>query len=185
MLILLCHPETEMQAQGLWLGDAVSPLSQTGREVAEEFAANSRIQADRAYGAPCRQIEEFAQYALNIPVEPILAFLDRSMGTLTGRGYRETLAEFPRRNWLGWQRSYWTAPPEGESLFDISDRVLGAFWNQILPIKSTETVCVIGAPDVLRIIIGHLSQTAITEVSKINIETAVPYVINGDLILPH
>ena len=106
---------------------------------------------------------------------------DRSMGSLTNRAYRETMEEFPRRNWLVWQRSFWSAPPDGESLFDISDRILGAFIHKILPIPSAEDVLIVCAPNVMRVLIGYLTHAEEIEIPKLTIEALVPYVINGDV----
>jgi broad specificity phosphatase PhoE len=103
------------------------------------------------------------------------------MGSLTGRHYRETMAEFPRRNWLGWQRSYWIAPPAGESLFDISDRVLTAFRLKVLPIAAHENVIVVCASDILRILVGYVTKTDESDIPKFDVQPAVPYVIRGEL----
>lgn len=184
MLVLLCHPETQMQAETLWLSTLDSVLSEAGRTEAETLAGYNRVVSERAYVGPADHVREFAKIILHNNFETVEEFADRSMGTLTGRSYRDTLAEFPRRNWLAWQRSYWSAPPEGESLFDISDRVLTAFRTRILPVRSTETVAIICAADVMRILIGYLSRTEEIEVPKIKIEPAVPYTIQGDLNLP-
>jgi broad specificity phosphatase PhoE len=103
------------------------------------------------------------------------------MGTLTGRSYRETLAEFPRRNWLAWQRQFWIAPPGGESMFDISERVLTAFRTKVLPIPAAETVVILCAPDIIRLVVGYLTHVEEEEVMKLKVEPVVPYVINGDI----
>ncbi len=185
MLVFLCPPETKMQAETLWLGNRDSELTSEGRKLAEELAYWDLVQNDRAYLAPSSHVAEFASIVLMNPyVEVVDAFTDRSMGTLTGRTYRETLAEFPRRNWLAWQRSYWTEPPEGESFFDITDRVMTAFRTEILPIKSSEIVAVIAGADVLKILIGFLSNKSEAEIPKISIEPVVPYIIKGDLPIP-
>jgi 2,3-bisphosphoglycerate-dependent phosphoglycerate mutase len=140
------------------------------------------IEVQRAYVAPAGHLQEFAKIVLRQQeYEIVPEFTDRSMGTLTGRGYRETMVEFPRRNWLAWNRSYWIAPPEGESFFDIADRVLTAFRNRVLPVPAGEKVCIIAAPNVLRILIGCLSKTDEAEIPKIRIEACVPHTINGEL----
>ena len=177
MLSLICHTKTELEAQGIWLGILDSQLSDIGMQHAQEL---DRIHSSRAYVAPSSHAQQFANIVLANEFSIVERFADRSMGTLTGRDYRETMAEFPRKKWLAWRRSYWVAPPGGESLFDISDRVLTAF-RQILPVASAENVVIVCAPDVLRILIGFLIKKDEGDLMKIEIQSGVPYTINGDV----
>lgn len=181
MIILIAPPESELEEKTIWVGNTDSKLSASGREFAIEFARYDMwVNPSRVYCAPAAHMVEFASILL--PLTKIILtdeFTDRSMGSLTGRPYRETMEEFPRRNWLSWQRSYWTAPPDGESLFEISERVLSAFQTKVLPIPSAENVMIICAPDVMRIILGYLTHVEEPEVPKITIEPVVPYVVNG------
>jgi 2,3-bisphosphoglycerate-dependent phosphoglycerate mutase len=181
VLIFLAPPETELEEKKIWLGNTSSVLSKAGREAAIDFARNDMwMKPSRVFGAPAEHIIEFSSIILPFFTPTIVEeFTDRSMGSLTGRGYRETMLEFPRRNWLAWQRSFWNAPPQGESLFDISDRVITAFQVKVLPISITETVLIICAPDIMRILLGFLTKTEETELHKMNIEPIVPYVVNG------
>jgi broad specificity phosphatase PhoE len=181
MLILIAPSGTTHESADLWIGTLDSTLSPEGKRDADDLAYFNHIIADRLFIAPAAHIVEFTKIVASPDPAVILELTDRSMGTLTGRDYRETMAEFPRRNWLGWYRSYWVAPPDGQSLFDISDRVLTAFRTRILPIKSREHVAIIAAPDVLRILIGYLTKIEEVEIPKIRIEPCVPHVINGDL----
>lgn len=182
MLILIAPPQTIHETEQIWTGNTDTTLSEVGLTVARSLAWYDSVDVDRAFVAPAEHFQEFAKIILTrLEWETIPELTDRSMGTLTGRVYRATMAEFPRRNWLAWHRSYWTAPPEGQSFFDISDRVLTFFRTKILPIAAHDRVAIIAAPDVLRIIIGHCSKTEEAEVPKIRIEPCIPHVVNGDL----
>jgi broad specificity phosphatase PhoE len=181
MLILIAPSGTIHEAADIWIGTLDSKLSPEGQRDAENLAYYDRVVADRIFIAPTAHIAEFTNIVAFPPAEVLLELTDRSMGTLTGRNYRETMMEFPRRNWLAWHRSYWVAPPEGQSFFDISDRVLTVFRTRILPIKSSEHVAIVAAQDVLRILIGYLTKTDEVEVPKISVEPCVPHIINGDL----
>lgn len=183
MLIFLAPPETEAEKETIWLGNTSSKLSAHGIWMAQEFATYDMwIKANRLYVAPAEHLLEYANIMLPsiVPVS-VEEFTDRSLGTLTGRAYRETMKEFPRRNWLAWERNYWTAPPEGESLFDISDRVLSAFRSKVLPVEAREHVVIIAAPDVIRLILGFVLKTEEPEIPKLTVEPVIPYVINGEV----
>ncbi len=177
MLILICPTKTELEEQGIWLGTLDSQLSDNGLQQAQEL---DKIHSHRAYVAPSSQAQQYAKIVLLDESVIVDRFADRSMGTLTGRGYRETMVEFPRKKWLAWHRSYWNAPPKGESVFDISDRVLTAF-RQIRPVPSAENVAIVCSPDVLRILIGFLTKKDEAELMKIEIQSGIPYTINGDI----
>lgn len=183
MLILLSPPETEFDEKTLWTGTADTKLTERSRlDAAEFFRFNMWIHPDRSYCPRAAHMTEFASVIVPFATPIVLDELaDRDMGSLTGLPYRETMAEFPRRNWLSWQRSFWTAPPDGESLFDISDRIIGAFVSKILPIPSAETVLILCAPDVMRILIGYLTHSEEADIPKIFIDPMVPHVINGNI----
>jgi 2,3-bisphosphoglycerate-dependent phosphoglycerate mutase len=143
------------------------------------------IKPSRIYASPASHVGEFLRILTpDSAVESVIEFTDRSMGSLMGRSYRETLGEFPRRNWLAWQRSFWVAPPDGESFFDISERVLTAFRTRVLPVRADETVMIVAPDDVLRLIIGYVTKVEEEGVPKIKIESMVPYVINGSVEVP-
>lgn len=183
MLLLISPSQTEAERDNLWLGNQDSKLSEDGRAAATEFAKHAGwIKPARLYTSPAAHVREFAETVLPAAErQSMLDFADRSMGTLTGRSYRETLAEFPRRNWLAWQRQFWIAPPGGESMFDISERVLTAFRTKVLPIPAAETVVILCAPDIIRLVVGYLTHVEEEEVMKLKVEPVVPYVINGDI----
>ena len=183
VLIFIAPPETELEEKRIWVGNTDSKLSKAGYESAVDFARHDMwLKPTRIYCPPASHILEFVSILLPFSTPTIVEeFTDRSMGSLTGRDYRETMAEFPRRNWLGWQRSFWIAPPNGESLFDISDRVITAFRVKILPVSSSETVLIVCAPDVMRILLGFLTHTEEPEVPKLTIEPVIPYVVNGHI----
>jgi broad specificity phosphatase PhoE len=182
MLILMSYSKTQHELDEIWTGTLNTELSPVGVGEAKDFAHWDGADVDRAFVAPAAHIQEFAKIVLvRGEYEVVSELADRSMGNLTGRGYRETMVDFPRRNWLAWHRSYWSSPPEGESFFDITDRVLTALRTKILPIESAHRVAIVAAPDVLRILIGYLTKTDEADVPKIRIEPCVPHVINGDI----
>ena len=183
VLILLSPSETELEEKRIWVGNTGSKLSKDGYEAASDIARHDMwLRPARNSSAPASNMLEFVSILLPFSSPTIVEeFTDRSMGSLTGRDYRETMGEFPRRNWLAWQRSFWIAPPDGESLFDISDRIITALRAKVLPIPAAETVLIVCAPDVMRILLGFLTHTEEPEVPKLAIEPVVPYVVNGDI----
>ena len=118
MLVLLSPPKTEIEEEDIWLGNQNNHFSSDVITNIKDFAMRDLwMVPSRVFSPPATHMLEFLTLLLP-QITPILIeeLTDRSMGALTGRPYRETMQEFPRRNWLEWKRNYWVGPPGGESL---------------------------------------------------------------------
>lgn len=179
MLILLAFLSSEPSESGIWNTEDHLPIEDNRYLLSKNIFNN----IDRVYSSPsilCTvMIETLIKQGNNVSY--LEGLRDRSLGSLSGRDYKETMKEFPRRKWLEWQRSYWVSPPEGESFFDLSDRIKRVLLSNILPIGLTETVLIIAAPNVLRVIIGYLNNIEEAQIPHIPIEKGIPYVINGEI----
>lgn len=189
MLVLLALPETEADKQTKFIGTLNTTLSEEGKssitELLDFFHPPAWFNINRLYIAPQYQFKELANLAFpNIVAESIIEFNNRDMGSLTGMLYKEAMQEFPRRNWLAWERSFWIAPPDGESLFDISDRVLSGFCNKILPISAHEVTWIIAPVDVLKIIIGFVTHANEDQIPSIGIEPMIPHTLVDSIGCP-
>jgi broad specificity phosphatase PhoE len=170
------------QESHIWPSNNDSPLSLVNYEQLHDIKKDLSP-VDRIFAAQSLDVTQMLQ--IIAPSEMTISYMenlrDRSMGTLSGKTHKETIKDFPRRHWLRWERSYWVQPPDGESFFDISDRVLKTFTLKILPVGLTEKVLVIAPSVVLKLIIGYISKMDEDFIPKINIEGLMPYVINGEI----
>ena len=120
MLIVVRHGRTEANASGLLLGRLDPALDDLGRRQAQVLAATVPPSA-RVVSSPLRRTRETAD-AFGRPVELDDRWIELDYGELDGTPLREV----PRDVWARWQADPSWAPPGGESLVDLGDRVRDA-----------------------------------------------------------
>ena len=120
MLIVVRHGRTNANASGLLLGRRLDPgLDELGRRQA---AALATVLPDaRVVSSPLRRTRETAE-ALGRPVDVDDRWIELDYGELDGTPLRDV----PRETWAGWQADPSWAPPGGESLVALGDRVRDA-----------------------------------------------------------
>ena len=118
MLIVVRHGRTEANASGLLLGRRFDPaLDEVGRRQAEVLAAAVPVSA-RVVASPLRRTRETAE-VFGRPVELDARWIELDYGELDGTPLREV----PSDVWAAWQADPSWAPPGGESLVDLGERV--------------------------------------------------------------
>jgi broad specificity phosphatase PhoE len=119
VLILVRHGQTAANASGLLLGRDDPPLTELGRRQAAGLAEVAGIaSADRVVTSPLRRSIETAEY-LGPPFTLDERWIEIDYGEYDGRPLREVPAEM----WDTWRADPSWAPPGGESLTDVGDRV--------------------------------------------------------------
>ena len=141
-----------------------------------------------------------------IPVEKSWRLNEKHYGMLQGLNKAETAAKYPDEQVLLWRRSFDVAPhelpadgigsaltdpryalvpedylPTTESLKDAIERVM-PYWECTIFPKLKEVDCIIVAAhgNSLRGIVKHLKGISDSEITKLNIPTATPYVFEFD-----
>jgi broad specificity phosphatase PhoE len=122
MTIYVCrHGRTGANASGLLLGRADPPLDAVGRQQAEAIAAVLPAEA-AVYSSPLRRCRETAAaYGADHILEHALIELDYGDFDLTSIG------DIPAETMREWRANPEFAPPNGESLQQLADRVAGFF----------------------------------------------------------
>ena len=127
MTIYVCrHGRTDANASGLLLGRADPELDETGRRQAAEIA--TALPADAlVYSSPLRRCVQTAEaYSGAITTDPALLELDYGDFDLTSMG------DIPADTMREWRRNPDFAPPNGESLQQLADRV-SRFLDELVP----------------------------------------------------
>lgn len=118
MLLIVRHGRTEANASGLLLGSRVDPvLDELGRRQAATLAAVV-AGASRVVTSPLRRTRETAE-ALGLPVTVDERWAELDYGSFDGT----PMAEVPPDTWARWREDIDFAPPGGESLRQLSERV--------------------------------------------------------------
>jgi broad specificity phosphatase PhoE len=117
MLILVRHGQTTANAAGLLLGRLDPELTDVGRGQADAIARGlGRV--DRVISSPLRRARATAE-ALARPVEVDDRWIEIDYGSYDG----VALTEVPAALWEAWRRDVHYAPPGGESLAAVGERV--------------------------------------------------------------
>lgn len=123
-LVLVRHGQTDANAAGLLQGHLDRPLNDLGRAQAAALAAAIRPRLDRGarvVSSPltrCRQTAE----AFGVAVEVDEAWVELHYGEFDGVPTRDV----PADTWARWRSELTFAPPGGESLHALGERVRAA-----------------------------------------------------------
>lgn len=120
MLVLVRHGRTAANAGGLLLGRADPPLDELGREQAAALAGLV-VGASRAVSSPLRRARDTAAL-LGLPVEVDERWIELDYGEFDGR----PITDVPADVWRRWRADVGFAPPGGESLAALGERVRAA-----------------------------------------------------------
>jgi broad specificity phosphatase PhoE len=120
VLLLVRHGETSPNVDGLLLGRADPPLTARGQEQARALAA-ALPRPDRVVSSPLtRAVATAGAFGVDIEVDERWVELD--YGELEGRAP----SAVPDELWTRWRRDPAFAPPGGESLLAVGERVRAA-----------------------------------------------------------
>lgn len=116
-----------------------------------------------------------------IPLFRSEALNERMYGLLQGKNKQQTAEQFGEELVKLWRRSYKTAPPQGESLYDTKQRTVPYFQDTILPlIKNEKNVLISAHGNSLRSLVMNLEQLNEEQVLSLEIPTGHPLVYIWD-----
>jgi broad specificity phosphatase PhoE len=136
MLVLVRHGRTLVNAQGRLLGRADPPLDELGAAQAVAVAA-ALGPVDRIVSSPLRRARETAA-AFGTPVTIDERWIELDYGEFEGRPVDSLGVE----TWAAWRADVDFAPPAGESLRALGERVRAAC-EELLEVARDETVVVV------------------------------------------
>ena len=140
MIRLLRHGRTEANARGLLLGRADPALDDVGRDQARR-AGEALVGAgvDRIVTSPlqrCRATAALVGEALGLPVAVDERWVEMDYGELDG----VPVASVPAATWATWAADLDWAPPGGESIAALGERVRAACDELVADAASTLVV---------------------------------------------
>ena len=184
MLTLIRHAETIANIEKRKTGRIETPLSEKGIQQAREMALTQDDYVyDHVFTSPLERCVDTTQLVIGnrhpqdtwIYVEELV---ERSGGTLEGMLYSDIRKMMAPRQYKLWQRDYFEAPPMGESMADVHDRVIPWFKDNIIPlVNNGDNVWVCTHAIVMKILIGFIKGLDETKIPKLQIENCVPYVL--------
>ncbi len=184
ILILVRHGQSQWNLENRFTGWTDVPLTDRGREdAAKAGEALSTFRFDRAFTSKLVRASETLDIMLKtlkqtkIPVEADTALNERHYGDLQGLNKAETAEKYGTEQVQLWRRSFFTRPPNGESMEDCEKRTLPYFLEKIFPhVVQGETVLVEAHGNSLRPIIKHLDHLEPDATAALEIGLCTPYI---------
>lgn len=163
-LILLRHLQSQWNKENKFTGWTDVPISQEGLESAKEVAVKlTGINIDKVFTSPLSRNRETARLILenlgktDLPVVMDKALDERNYGELTGLNKDETKKKYGEEQVRLWRRSWDVAPPGGESLKDVYNRVL-PFYQEFIEkeLNAGKNILVVASHNSLRALIKYI-----------------------------
>lgn len=189
MLVLVRHGKTTDQEENRMSGQHDCLLCEEGQRQVNELGDNlADYEFDFIFSSDltrCREttgaiINHSRRHVPDVMYAPELR--ERSGGSIEGMTYQEVRKLLPPKKYKLWRRDYFEAPPMGESLKDVEDRVLPFMKDHVFPnVNDNKHVLAIAHAGVLRTLICYLKACDESEIIKLEIENAIPYFIYGNV----
>lgn len=182
-LILIRHGESEYNKKGWWTGFANPPLSEKGREEAENAALKIKdIPIDFAFTSDLLRAQQtlsiiLEKLSLEIPVEKSKALNEKDYGDFTGKNKWEVKKKLGEKTFLQIRRSWDYQIPGGESLKDVFDRVVPYYKENILPkLELGKNVLISAHGNSLRALVKYLENISDADISAMELTTGEIYI---------
>jgi 2,3-bisphosphoglycerate-dependent phosphoglycerate mutase len=192
VLVLVRHGESEWNKKNLFTGWRDPDLSPKGKEEAR-IAARLVKDAGLAFHISFTSALKRAQHTLDIMIAELgiagltvvrdKALNERDYGDLSGLNKDDARAKWGEEQVRIWRRSYYEAPPNGESLRDTGARVWPYYVFRVQPhVLRGDGVLMVAHGNSLRALIMALDGLTPDEVVRLELATGVPvvYRFNAD-----
>lgn len=193
-LVLVRHGQSEWNLLGQWTGLTDVSLTEDGREEARRAAKTLEdIDLHRAYSSKLERakhtLDEIVTHLDRHDVERTEheELNERDYGELTGKNKWQVRDEYGEEKFQAWRRSWDHPVPGGETLKDVSERVLPFYEQRVLEdLKSGKNVIVAAHGNSLRALMKYLEDVADDDAHTVEIMTGEVLVYeiddNGKLI---
>ncbi|TSC70443.1 MAG: pyruvate kinase [Parcubacteria group bacterium Gr01-1014_46] len=186
-LIIARHQESEWNKLGKWTGTRDRHLTDRGFEKSEDMGLLIKdINIDYAFASmQVRTIETLSCMlnvcnTLNVPTEHSSALNERDYGDYTGKDKEDMRKMLGEEEYNKMHRGWDYPVPNGESLKDVSERVVPFFIEKILPkIKEGKNVLVVGHGNSMRTLVKYIENISDEEI--VNVEVPFEKVFVYDL----
>ena len=177
-LVLVRHGQSEWNLLGQWTGLTDVPLTDQGRDEARQAGKLlESIDLHRAYTSKLQRaqhtLDEITSH-LGVELERTAhpELNERDYGDLTGKNKWQVKEEHGEELFMKWRRSWDHPVPGGETLKDVSDRVLPFYEQHILgDLRGGKNVIVTAHGNSLRALMKHLEEVADDQSHEVEIKT--------------
>ena len=189
-LVLLRHGQSQWNLENKFTGWKNVPLTEQGINEAKkagELIKKNNIKFDKIFSSNLERANSTAEIAIKeaemyelYENNKLLYVKEKSLnerdyGDLVGLNKSETAEKFGKEQVHIWRRSYNIAPPNGESLKDVVDRVSPYFSDHIEPLLTLgKNILIVAHGNSLRAIMIKVGLYKPEEISSIELPTGKP-----------
>jgi 2,3-bisphosphoglycerate-dependent phosphoglycerate mutase len=178
-LVLVRHGQSEWNLLGQWTGLTDVSLTDKGREEARQAGKIlEEIDLHRAYTSKLQRakhtLDEVVAHLNKHDIERSEheELNERDYGHLTGKNKWQVKEEHGEEQFMKWRRSWDHPVPGGETLKDVSNRVLPFYEIHVLKdLKAGKNVIVAAHGNSLRALMKHLEEVADQQAHEVEINT--------------
>jgi len=200
-LILLRHGQSQWNLENRFTGWEDVPLTEKGiqeAKIAGQIMLKNKIKIDLIFSSILQRANKTAELTINemnlsefwrdkeLIMTRDKSLNERDYGDLVGLNKLETANKYGKEQVHIWRRSYNIAPPGGESLENVVERVKPYFEKSIAPeIKIGKNILIVAHGNSLRASMIQIGLYKAEEISNIELPTGKPFVImyeNGKVI---
>jgi 2,3-bisphosphoglycerate-dependent phosphoglycerate mutase len=192
-LVIVRHGISEWNTLGKWTGITDTELTGEGREEARKAASVLEdIDLHRAYTSKLKRAKDTLDLLMEklgktVETSEHAELNERDYGDLTGKNKWQVKEEYGEEKFMAWRRSWDHPVPGGETLQDVSRRVLPFYEQRILEdLKNGRNVIVSAHGNSLRALMKYLEDVADDEAHSVEIMTGEVLVYeiddNGTLV---
>ena len=200
-LILLRHGQSQWNLENRFTGWEDVPLTEKGiqeAKIAGQIMLKNKIKIDLIFSSILQRANKTAELTINemnlsefwrdkeLIMTRDKSLNERDYGDLVGLNKLETANKYGKEQVHIWRRSYNIAPPGGESLENVVERVKPYFEKSIAPeIKIGKNILIVAHGNSLRALMIQIGLYKAEEISNIELPTGKPFVImyeNGKVI---
>jgi 2,3-bisphosphoglycerate-dependent phosphoglycerate mutase len=179
-LILLRHLESQWNKENRFTGWTDIDLSEAGIESAGKVAERlADFNFDKVYTSPLTRNKKTVSLILeklnkeDLPVVIDKALDERNYGELQGLNKEQVKLDYGEEQARLWRRSWKSAPPKGESLEDVYNRVIPFYENSIKKdLENNKNVLVVASHNSLRALVKYLEKIDDEDIINLEIPTA-------------
>ena len=188
-LILVRHGETLLNREYRYIGIGDYPLSEHGRRQAEQLAeALSGLPIAAVYSSPLQRAYHTAKLIADehaLEVQVMNSLIEGSFGVWEGMSRAEVLARSPQdeQQLLAWEQDPNLAPPNGESIAMIYERVLTAV-EQLAQIHIEQAIVIVSHAAVIKALLCAALAAPLTSSSHIFLDPATISVVDWHPLYP-
>ena len=189
-LVLVRHGQSEWNLLGQWTGLTDVALTDEGRAEAQRAGKMLEdIDLHKAYTSKLQRarhtLDEIVDHLNHQELDRTEheALNERDYGDLTGKNKWQVKEEHGEEQFMKWRRSWDYPVPGGETLKDVSERVLPFYEQHILEdLKAGKNVIVAAHGNSLRSLMKHLDEVADENAHSVEIMTGevLVYEIDDD-----